>query len=192
MNLCHSPFETQLAHSASGSRNPPMNTTLPAITWASARTTLMTGVLALMVAGCGQQAGEEAANDAPVPSAVAERQEGFKALGASFKLINDQLKTEAPDMAAIVPAAERMNVLASQIPGWFPAGTGPEDGVKTDALATVWSDPDGFSAAQARLSEATTRLQELAIAGDADAMREHVKVVGASCGGCHDNFRVEQ
>lgn len=161
--------------------------------WRTARIGLMAAAMAVMVAACGQQAGEEvAASDAAVPPAVAERQEGFKALGASFKLINDQLKTDAPDMAQIVPAAERMNVLASQIPTWFPAGTGPDDGVKTDALATVWTDPAGFSAAQARLAEATTRLQELAIAGDAAGLREHVKMVGASCGGCHDNFRVEQ
>ncbi|MDP1642016.1 MAG: cytochrome c [Phenylobacterium sp.] len=163
------------------------------VSWRSARRALVGASLALLVAACGQQASEEvAASDAPVPAAVAERQEGFKALGASFKLINDQLKTDAPDMAQIVPAAERMNVLASQIPGWFPAGTGPDDGVKTDALATVWTDPDGFAAAQTRLATATTRLQELAIAGDAAGLREHVKMVGASCGGCHDNFRVEQ
>ncbi len=161
--------------------------------WRSARVGLVAAAMALLVGACGQQASEEAAaSDAPVPAAVAERQEGFKALGASFKLINDQLKTDAPDMAQIIPAAERMNALASQIPTWFPAGTGPEDGVKTDALATVWTDPEEFATAQTRLAEATTRLQELAIAGDAAGLREHVKVVGASCGGCHDNFRVEQ
>ncbi|MFT4935708.1 MAG: cytochrome c556 [Pseudoalteromonas distincta] len=161
--------------------------------WAGARMTLMAGAVALLVASCGQQAGEEAAaSDAPVPAAVTERQEGYKALGASFKVINDQLKTDAPDMAQIIPAAERMNALASQIPTWFPAGTGPQDGVKTDALATVWTDPEGFAAAQARLAEATTRLQELAMAGDVAGLREHVRVVGASCGGCHDNYRVEQ
>ena len=161
--------------------------------WRSARLGLMAAAMALLVAACGQQASEEAsASDAPAPPAVAERQEGFKALGASFKLINDQLKTDAPDMAQIVPPAERMNVLASQIPTWFPAGTGPDDGVKTDALATVWTDPEGFAAVQTRLATATTRLQELALAGDTEGLREHVKMVGASCGGCHDNFRVEQ
>lgn len=160
--------------------------------WRSARVGLMSASLALLLAACGQQAGEEVASDAPVPAAVTERQEGFKALGASFKLINDQLKTDAPDMAVIAPAAARMDELAGQIPNWFPAGTGPDDGVKTDALATVWSDPEGFSAAQTRLAQATTRLQELAVAGDVAGLQEHVKMVGASCGGCHDNFRVEQ
>lgn len=164
----------------------------PAALWSHARRGLMGGVLVLLISGCGQQSGGGASTDAPAPPAVTERQEGFKALGAAFKVINDQLKTNAPDMAAIVPAAERMNELAGQIPGWFPAGTGPDDGVKTDALATVWSDPAEFSAAQIRLAEATTRLQELAVAGDAAGLREQVKMVGASCGGCHDNFRVEQ
>lgn len=158
----------------------------------SARRALLGATLLMLVAGCGQQASQDAAADGAAPPAVAERQAGFKALGASFKIINDQLKTDAPDTAAMLPAAQRMNELAGQIPGWFPAGTGPDDGVKTDALPTVWSDPEGFSAAQTRLAEATTQLEALAAAGDVAGLREHVKMVGASCGGCHDNFRVKQ
>ncbi|MDO8411846.1 MAG: cytochrome c [Phenylobacterium sp.] len=151
----------------------------------------LTGVtLALLMAGCGQQAGET--ETAQAPPVVSERQEGYKALGSSFKLINDQLKSGAPDMAQIAPAAERMHELAQQIPNWFPAGSGPQDGVKTDALETVWTNPEGFAAAQQRLVAATAELQQLAAAGDATALEAHVKVVGASCGGCHDDFRVEQ
>lgn len=164
----------------------------PAKSLWSARRALSGAALALLIAGCGQQTVEEAAADADQPPAVAERQAGFKALGASFKIINDQLKTDAPDTAAMLSAAQRMNELAGQIPGWFPAGTGPDDGVKTDALPTVWSDPQGFSTAQARLGQATTQLEALAAAGDVAGLREHVKLVGASCGGCHDNFRVKQ
>ncbi len=153
----------------------------------------LTGMAAaLLVAGCGQQAGETETAAAETPPIVQERQEGYKALGSSFKLINDQLKSGAPDMAQIAPAADRMNALAQQIPNWFPAGSGPQDGVETDALETVWTNPEGFSAAQQRLVETTAELQQLAAAGDAAALEAHVKVVGASCGGCHDDFRVEQ
>jgi cytochrome c556 len=95
-------------------------------------------------------------------------------------------------MAQIAPAADRMNALAQEIPNWFPAGSGPQDGVETDALETVWTNPEGFAAAQQRLVETTAELQQLAAAGDAAALEAHVKVVGASCGGCHDDFRVEQ
>jgi len=153
----------------------------------------LTGMAAaLLVAGCGQQAGETETAAAETPPIVQERQEGYKALGSSFKLINDQLKSGAPDMAQIAPAADRMNALAQQIPNWFPAGSGPQDGVETDALETVWTNPEGFAAAQQRLVETTAELQQLAAAGDAAALEAHVKVVGASCGGCHDDFRVEQ
>ena len=153
----------------------------------------LTGMAAaLLVAGCGQQAGETETAAAETPPIVKERQEGYKALGSSFKLINDQLKSGAPDMAQIAPAADRMNALAQQIPNWFPAGSGPQDGVETDALETVWTNPEGFAAAQQRLVETTAELQQLAAAGDAAALEAHVKVVGASCGGCHDDFRVEQ
>jgi len=153
----------------------------------------LTGMAAaLLVAGCGQQAGETETAAAETPPIVQERQEGYKALGSSFKLINDQLKSGAPDMAQIAPAANRMNALAQQIPNWFPAGSGPQDGVETDALETIWTNPEGFAAAQQRLVETTAELQQLAAAGDAAALEAHVKVVGASCGGCHDDFRVEQ
>jgi len=155
----------------------------------------LTGVaLALLVAGCGQQAAETETETAAAeaPPIVKERQEGYKALGSSFKLINDQLKSGAPDMTQIAPAADRMHALAQQIPNWFPAGSGPQDGVETDALETVWTNPEGFAAAQQRLVETTAELQRLAAAGDAAALEAHVKVVGASCGGCHDDFRVEQ
>lgn len=158
--------------------------------WSNARRGLMGAALALLVAGCGQQTSEDVAT-APAPPAVAERQEGFKAMGAAFKVVNDQLKTDAPDMAAIAQAADRMNSLAGEIPTWFPAGSGPDDGVKTDALATVWSDSEGFAAAQVTLVTATVTLQQLAAAGDAAGLREHVKMVGASCGGCHDKYKAE-
>ena len=157
-----------------------------------ARLGLTAVTLALLVAGCGQQAGETETAEASAPPIVVERQEGYKALGASFKLINDQLKSGSPDMAQIAPAAERMHDLAQQIPNWFPAGSGPQDGVKTDALETVWTNPEGFAAAQQRLVGATTELQQLAASGDVAGLQAHVRVVGASCGGCHDNFRAEQ
>ncbi|MBU1289596.1 MAG: cytochrome c [Alphaproteobacteria bacterium] len=106
----------------------------------------LTGMAAaLLVAGCGQQAGETETAAAETPPIVQERQEGYKALGSSFKLINDQLKSGAPDMAQIAPAANRMNALAQQIPNWFPAGSGPQDGVETDALETIWTNPEGFA-----------------------------------------------
>jgi cytochrome c556 len=170
-----------------------MPLTLSSDIWSHARRGLMGAALVLLVAGCGQQASEEAATEAavPAPPAVAERQEGFKAMGAAFKVVNDQLKTDAPDMAAIAEAADRMNGLAGEIPTWFPAGSGPDDGVKTDALATVWSDPEGFAAAQVTLVTATVTLQQLAAARDAAGLREHVKMVGASCGGCHDKYKAE-
>ncbi len=155
-----------------------------------ARRGLAGAAVVLLIAGCGRPASEEAAVVPPPPS-VAERQAGLKAMGAAFKVVNDQLKTEAPDMAAIAQAADRMNGLAGEIPNWFPAGSGPDDGVKTDALATIWSDPEGFAAAQVTLASATVTLQQLAAAGDAAGLREHVKVVGASCGGCHDKFKAE-
>lgn len=144
--------------------------------------------LALVAAGlflsaCGD--GVEA------PPEVATRQDGFEALGGAFKSINDELKTEAPDMAAIAAAAESMNEIAQEVPTWFPEGSGPDQGFETDALPTVWTQPDEFDAAAQRLVTATAGLREAAATGDPAAVQAQVPQVGAACKNCHETFRAE-
>jgi cytochrome c556 len=72
---------------------------------------------------------------------------------------------------------------------WFPAGSGPQDGKKTDAKAEVWSKPAEFAQAHTRFVDAAKALQAVVTTGDMAAIGASTKTLGAACKGCHDKFR---
>ncbi|HKR87510.1 MAG TPA: cytochrome c [Phenylobacterium sp.] len=128
--------------------------------------------------------------DTPAAKAVVARHQSFKQLGGAFKAIFDELKKDAPDKAVIRANAQKMNALAGQEASWFPKGTGPEAGVKTDAKPEIWSDPKGFAAAVQKLQTETAKLQQVSVGGDVAAIKAQVQATGGACKGCHDKFRV--
>ncbi len=71
----------------------------------------------------------------------------------------------------------------------FPAGSGPDDGIKTHALQTIWTKPDEFKQAAAKLVEEAGKFNALAQAGDVAAIGGGMKALGGACKGCHDKFR---
>jgi cytochrome c556 len=125
----------------------------------------------------------------PGGKAVVARQAHYRDLAAAFKSVNDQLKADAPDKAALSAAAVRMKALGADLPGWFPKGSGPEAGVKTAARAEIWTDAEGFAAAATSLQGETARLAEVAAGGDLDAIKAQARATGAACKGCHDKYR---
>lgn len=147
-------------------------------------TALLAPALSLLLAACGGA-------DTPGAKAAHDRHDKFEAMGKGFKTIGDELKKDAPDLAKIKEGAGTINGLAPQVKDWFPKGSGPQDGVKTDALAAVWEKPDQFGQAAVKLVEAATALNAAAQSGDLAAVRGAVPPLGASCKGCHDNFRAK-
>lgn len=127
----------------------------------------------------------------PGAKAAHERHENFEQIGKSFKALGDELKKDAPDVAKVKESATTINNYASQVKTWFPAGSGPQDGVKTHALEAVWKDPDGFGLAAAKLTDAATALNSAAQSGDLAAVRGAVPPLGAACKGCHEKFRAK-
>ena len=108
----------------------------------------MTVALAL-VAGLGVAATGAIAQTA-VANAVKARHENFKAQGAAFKAINDELKKDSPSLAVITPNAVKLKASSTALPTWFPKGSGPESKLETDAKPEVWSDAAGFQAASTK------------------------------------------
>ena len=105
-------------------------------------------------------------------------------------------------MASIKGAIDAGQPLASQrfstrslarwahaVPGMFPAGSGPEAGVQSNARAEIWSDRAGFEARAADYAAAADRLAELAAGDDAAAFAAHWAVVRATCQACHDGYK---
>lgn len=139
-------------------------------------------LLALSLAACGNP-------DTPAGRAADARHESYEEIGDAMKVVVDQLKASAPDVAKIQAAAATISGLAPKVAGWFPAGSGPADGIRTDALQTIWTKPEEFKQATAKFVEESAKFDALAKAGDLPAIGEGMKALGGSCKNCHDKFR---
>jgi cytochrome c556 len=162
------------------------------------------------LAGCGEAdqtnvaATENNQSEAAAPSAnktagqsanaaesIRARQSHYKKIGAAMKGINEELKKDSPSIPTIQGHAATIHQFAPQVQGWFPDGSGAEAGVKTEARAEIWSDPEGFRKRTAAFVSAAAAFNRTAQGGDLTAIRAGVKELGGTCKGCHEQFRVD-
>ena len=159
--------------------------------------TILALVAAVITAGSvtfaqGQSPASSQGQAASAGEVVKARQKGLKALGAAFKTIRDELKGGSPDAAKIREASADITQAAGAIDKWFPAGTGPDSGVKTDAKPEVWTDPAGFATAREAFVREANKWAQLANSTDVSAWKEGAASLGQSCKGCHDKYRVKK
>ena len=121
--------------------------------------------------------------------AVAQRKANFKEIGGAFKTINDELKTGAPDLSTVRSSARDLARRAAVVKTHFPAGSGPETGLKTKAKANIWSNPVEFKKYLDAMGIAATALDTSARSGDLAAMTKSRDALGKTCQGCHNQFR---
>lgn len=160
---------------------------------------------AALLAACGQRdeptraaAPADAVDTAAAPvdpsspaGVIKARQDNLERMGEALKAMADESKKREPQLAVFQTNVRTVSELAPQLHSWFPAGTGPEAGVETEALPVIWTRPDEFKqradafAAEAQKFEATVQ------SGDIDAIRAGIPSLGRTCGGCHDTFRVD-
>lgn len=129
------------------------------------------------------------ADNSPGGKAAHERHERFEEIGEAFKGINDQLKSGTPDLAAIKAGTAKIAGLAPQVKDWFPTGSGPQDDVRSDAKAEIWTRRTEFDQAAARLVDAANALSATVETGDTAAIAANAKTLGAACKACHDKFK---
>jgi cytochrome c556 len=151
--------------------------------------------LLALAAFCALAAGSASASDSAGSSSpqviVETRQAGFKKMGAAMKVIVEQLKSEAPDLARIATAAQVISSGAEAQLRWFPDGSGAEAGVETDALPHIWKDRAKFDSIAGQLLPASKNLAATLPGGDLAAIRTQVKVVADVCSACHRSFRAD-
>ena len=70
----------------------------------------------------------------------------------------------------------------------FQEGSAVDD---SEALPSIWEQPEKFAAAMKQAQEATVAFQEAVAGGDSEAIGAAFRSMGKSCGGCHDDFREE-
>jgi cytochrome c556 len=123
--------------------------------------------------------GAVSALGASVGEVISARQQGFKKIGAAFKLIHNELASPSPDAAKIAAAAAEIK-----------ASTGL---IKTHARAEIWSDTQGFAATRAafiRQAEKSTR--QLSDPAGQAAWKDSSAALGQACKDCHDSYRAKE
>lgn len=113
----------------------------------------------------------------------------FRELGASFKTVNDAIRTPEPQVMLVQIAARQIVNASRQMPGWFPAGSGPDSGAKTKAKAEIWKQGAKFKQAQDAFAAQAIKFQQAAQSGNVTIMRTAARNLGMTCKGCHDSFR---
>ncbi len=153
-----------------------------------------------MLSACGQNSetepvAETASVELPSGMTVKEqieaRQAQLKKMGKAFKAISDQLKAGSPDLAQIQAAAAVVPKESATMVDWFPEGTGPESGVKTEALPIIWQDKTDFNDKVAAMREAAAQLDTVAQGGDVAAIATAFQTTGGKCKDCHDKYRLD-
>lgn len=129
---------------------------------------------------------------APAPQDVINtRVANYKKMGGAMKLIGDQLKSGTFNKATALPAAQTIAATAKGQGKLFPKGTGPAAGIKTDALANIWTDRATFDADMAKMNVEADKFVAVVGTGNATAVGVQMKVLGGTCGACHRQFRSE-
>ena len=125
----------------------------------------------------------------PMEGTIKARQAHMREINAASKAISDQLQAPAPDLAAIRAAAKTLKDMGQAMPGWFPAGSGPESGVKTRAKPEIWTNAADFAADVTSFKAAGAKLSDVAGGGDIAAIKAQMGATGLACGACHFAYR---
>jgi cytochrome c556 len=123
---------------------------------------------------------------------VADRIKHYKDTGQSLKAIVEQLKSPSPDLAVMRSAMPRIVTTARDQYGWFPQGSGPAPGIITKAKPEIWTDPQGFRAAQDRFKRQADVMNAAIARGDLAATKAALLPLGMACGGCHHAYREKE
>lgn len=141
----------------------------------------MLAAVATTIAGIGLAVASE--------QALEKREKLMKGFGANMKIVTQFVKEGTGTADDVAKAAAAIKADVAKIPDLFPAGTGVDDGVKTEARMEIWQDWDGFKAAATQLETTAGGLETAAKGGDKAAIEAAFGEVGKSCGGCHSKFR---
>ncbi|MBU3602416.1 cytochrome c [Polynucleobacter sp. AM-25C3] len=117
--------------------------------------------------------------------AIKYRQSAFTVMANSFGKISAVVKGEAPYNKDDVAKNAAVVAMISTLP-WQAFGTGTEGG---NALPEVWSDNAKFKSASEKMQLAVANLNTAAQSGDQEAIKKAFGAAGATCKGCHDDFK---
>jgi len=126
---------------------------------------------------------------ADVASVIQARQAHYKEIGKAAKALSEQLKSATPSIPVVQASATQIDALAPEVPSWFPVGSGPTAGVKTQAKPEIWARADEFKRDAVAFADAAHKLDLVAAHGDLTAIRTQAQALGQTCKTCHETFR---
>jgi len=129
------------------------------------------------------------AGDTP-ENIVKYRHNLMESLGKSMKMSAMIAKNEMARPEDMKAHAASIAAYATLVKGLFPEGTEPGK-VESEAKAEIWSDRAGFDKASDLFVEKANAFVKAAESGDAAATMKAFGEVGKSCGGCHDDYKVD-
>jgi len=118
-------------------------------------------------------------------SAINYRQSAMTVMSTHFARIGAVAKGEVPyNKDDVMKNAAIVNTMAS-LP-WQAFGSGTQGG---SALPAIWTEADKFKSSQEKLIAAAASLSSAAQSGDLEAIKKATAATGATCKGCHDEFK---
>jgi cytochrome c556 len=126
---------------------------------------------------------------------IDQRKQGMQGLGRALGAVVPMMRSENQQPWNAQAAAAAMTTVrdaAGRIPGWFPAGTGPAQGVQTRALPAIWENKPVFDTFARNMGIIAGELLAFAQAGNEAAFRSNWARMGQACGACHTPYRAPQ
>lgn len=123
--------------------------------------------------------------------AIKYRQSAFTLMGNHVGRVAAMAQGRVPFDAKV--AAENAALVASLSRLPFVAfGEGTDKGLPNRAKPEIWKDAAKFKAASEKMIAEVAKFEAAAKGGNLDAIKTAVGAVGASCKGCHDDFRADK
>jgi cytochrome c556 len=119
------------------------------------------------------------------------RQSIFSLLGSNMGPLGGMARGKIDfDAEKVGKHALRINQLSMMIADYTRTDTSAHK-VKTEALDKIWTQPDNYAKRIEDLTKASANLQKAALSGNEGLIKKAIGGVGKTCGGCHDDFKVE-
>lgn len=130
-----------------------------------------------------------AAQFAKPEDAIRYRRAGMTMMGTHLGRVAAMVSGRLPFDAKSAADNAEIALILSKLPyAGFIEGTSTG---QTNALPKIWTEPDKFRAAAAKMQDEMTKLNVAAKGGNLDAIKVAVGAVGGACKACHDEYRKE-
>ncbi len=123
---------------------------------------------------------------------IEQRQALYREIGTAVKAIRDETRKSAPMNFVIKSSVKRIASGLREVQPMFPEGSGPEAGIETKALESIWKNKAEFESRYTKAIEQADKLVLVAKQKDMKKTRAQLKSLGRECKGCHDKFRFDE